>query len=528
MKKAYSYVLISFLILIFPVLAFADGGMIPWPPEVELDQSAQNAIIGWNGEEEIIILSIDLESSVSATVLRIIPLPSNPSEIKEGSFGSFERLVELMNEKLDRGDWKYLGDEEAMAPGGEDGVEIVFQEQIGAHDITVVKVNDLDYFLDWVKDFTEEKGFSTTYELECEKYHYSTCPEGCIKQCISSHCSPDGVCTSDCDGPGSCSGGKVEKHKISSEFREGVKNYLKKDLKYFVFDVIETGPQKESVKPLIYRFENDFLYYPILISGISEISESTTKLNLFLVTKQEVDLAYIPYSYYSNSWFSDYTIELTENELREVSEDLSDLFEGEANVIQGYIYRRLGDLANDLIMFPSYLWDKNLTTGSQGREVKALQQILINDGFWESEAEATGYFGSVTKQALARFQDEYKRDILYPVDLEKGTGYFGSQTRDYFKSISLLAESVEPEKATFNRNLSLGMSGDDVKALQEILIDEGVWDRSDVGATGYFGSITKTAVIKYQKKYAAEILEPLGLVEGTGFVGSSTRAHLER
>ncbi|GAG41603.1 unnamed protein product, partial [marine sediment metagenome] len=41
MKKIYSYILISFLVLIFPVLAFADGGMIPWPPEVELDQSAQ-------------------------------------------------------------------------------------------------------------------------------------------------------------------------------------------------------------------------------------------------------------------------------------------------------------------------------------------------------------------------------------------------------------------------------------------------------------------------------------------------------
>ena len=38
-----------------------------------------------------------------------------------------------------------------------------------------------------------------TCELECDKYHYSTCPEGCIKQCIGS-CP---VCE-DCDGPGSC------------------------------------------------------------------------------------------------------------------------------------------------------------------------------------------------------------------------------------------------------------------------------------------------------------------------------------
>ena len=155
-----------------------------------------------------------------------------------------------------------------------------------------------------------------------------------------------------------------------------------------------------------------------------------------------------------------------------------------------------------------------------------MQQVLINDGFWRSEYEATGYFGPSTRQALIRFQEEYRSDILGPVGLEKGTGYFGPQTQDYFKNISLPVAKKQ-EETSFNRNLGLGMSGDDVKALQEILINEGVWE-SEVDATGYFGSITKSAVIKYQEKYAAEILEPLGLTNGTGFVGSSTRAHLNK
>ena len=42
-----------------------------------------------------------------------------------------------------------------------------------------------------------------TCDLECDKYHYSTCPEGCIQRCISSSCSGN-ICTDDCDGPGSC------------------------------------------------------------------------------------------------------------------------------------------------------------------------------------------------------------------------------------------------------------------------------------------------------------------------------------
>lgn len=43
-----------------------------------------------------------------------------------------------------------------------------------------------------------------TCDLACGSYHYSTCPEGCIKSCIPSTCSGN-ICTSDCGGKGSCS-----------------------------------------------------------------------------------------------------------------------------------------------------------------------------------------------------------------------------------------------------------------------------------------------------------------------------------
>lgn len=91
---------------------------------------------------------------------------------------------------------------------------------------------------------------------------------------------------------------------------------------------------------------------------------------------------------------------------------------------------------------------------------------------------------------------------------------------------------VSAEIALFPRNLTLGDSGEDVRALQQTLNASADTRVASAGVgspgqeTDYFGSLTRSAVIRFQEKHATIILTPVGLSYGTGFVGPATRAYL--
>ncbi len=84
---------------------------------------------------------------------------------------------------------------------------------------------------------------------------------------------------------------------------------------------------------------------------------------------------------------------------------------------------------------------KDLGYGTQDSEVKLLQQSLNQLGFELSNSGAgsvgseTNFFGPLTKSALIKFQEKNREEVLDPIGLTSGTGYFGTYSRKVMKAL---------------------------------------------------------------------------------------------
>ncbi|MFQ5788224.1 MAG: peptidoglycan-binding protein, partial [Thermodesulfobacteriota bacterium] len=102
-----------------------------------------------------------------------------------------------------------------------------------------------------------------------------------------------------------------------------------------------------------------------------------------------------------------------------------------------------------------FTWSTSLTSGSSGADVKALQQFLNADSDTQiassgvgSAGSETDFFGSLTKAAVIKFQDKYASDVLTPVGLSAGTGYFGSSSRAKANALCSTAPTTTTDDTT--------------------------------------------------------------------------------
>ncbi|MEK7575232.1 MAG: peptidoglycan-binding protein [Patescibacteria group bacterium] len=150
---------------------------------------------------------------------------------------------------------------------------------------------------------------------------------------------------------------------------------------------------------------------------------------------------------------------------------------------------------------------KDLFEGDKGEAVRQLQTQLKALGYYSGTV--TDVFDSAVREAVRRFQVTLR---LNP------TGYVDAGTRkklgEEFLRLPVIAVPNPPSGYVFTESLALGARGEAVRQLQMKLRTLGYFSAD---TTGYFGPITRTAVINFQKA--------MGL-EQVGIVGPKTKMAL--
>ncbi|MBI2642468.1 MAG: peptidoglycan-binding protein [Candidatus Wildermuthbacteria bacterium] len=159
-----------------------------------------------------------------------------------------------------------------------------------------------------------------------------------------------------------------------------------------------------------------------------------------------------------------------------------------------------------------------------GKEQKALLIIPTLQsktlGFGDSEP----LFPFSLTASILETAPQREEDVIR--GLQAQLAFLQSEVARVLAQLQALGAAPGASCASFPNDLALGMRSSGVECLQKFLKDQGAGIYPEGLVTGYFGPLTQQAVIRFQEKYAAEVLSPIGFQKGTGYVGSRTRVKM--
>lgn len=218
-------------------VALCDKGAIPIGLD-EIHQIGQLAAIAWRDGLEVLIISPSLLIPMRPTpvhvkpyALELIPMPSIP-EVEGADFHVFKALTELVRVKSPMEPYAILKGPERVVE-----VEVIYHKAIEAHDINVLRAKDVDALLKWIAEYVEAKGLPRPSE------------------------------------------------HVLNELSEIASAYVKEGFEYFVFDLISLIEGPMTVKPLLYRFKSEAIYYPL---RISKLMKGYASVRIFIITSERI------------------------------------------------------------------------------------------------------------------------------------------------------------------------------------------------------------------------------------------------
>jgi hypothetical protein len=158
------------------------------------------------------------------------------------------------------------------------------------------------------------------------------------------------------------------------------------------------------------------------------------------------------------------------------------------------------------------------------------------EGYWKGAVTKNQIIYTAADSAGCGYGFTTGTKYIVYADLYEGkysTGLCGFTTPATNESVQAMGPAIHvitvESGASFRRNLSFGMRGEDVRMLQRYLNIKGfIVAMSGAGSfnneTMYFGPATRAALIRFQNEHKAS----LGISSGTGFFGPLTRALIQK
>lgn len=231
------------LAFFLPTPSYAGHALIPMTDDyVYLSQSRAEIIAAWGGNEEVLVLSTELAASRNVSVIRFIALPTYPT-VEGTPPEALSHLGALLTKKAPLLD--VIVDGRKTKKHADLGVELISETAVTPRDIYIVRIETFDAFERWMTDLLARHGVGDPAPL-------------------------------------------IERH------RAVVSDYLSRNIKYFVFDIVTVGEKKAAIAPLVLRFESDSLFVPLLISSRTS---GTSTVDLFLVAPGKPARGTVPYSF---------------------------------------------------------------------------------------------------------------------------------------------------------------------------------------------------------------------------------------
>ena len=268
----------------------ADRGMVPVEPRIRVFEPEQNAVIAFNGEEELLYLTTGVRASGRTAAIQLVPFPTKP-EVSKGEIGVLRAIERFLWRRIvRRRHWKAA---QNAAGRFRNAVQVLQQQRIGSHNLIIIKADEKEAMLRWLKRRL---------------------------------------------------GGRIANRAWFRRLRDIINHYHACGFRYWVLDEVQLTPNTRFVEPLVYRFRCPFMYYPLVVSSLLE-GETTITVAAFsadaapfvkTMPKGFRNLLLLPNGKRG-------VLTLSSDQLKSIWSDAADLF-GSGETVELCIYRYKGDV----------------------------------------------------------------------------------------------------------------------------------------------------------------------------------------